>query len=915
MFTIWNSVRQNNRIARRRQERRGRPRLELLEGRTLLTAYSVNSNGDSATGTGTSGTMRYVLTQLDQNGGTSNSISFNLPSNELTITPGSALPSITAPVVIDGSTQPNGGSATPVELDGKNAGSSTSGLTIAASNCTIKGLAIVNFSDQGIDINSGSGILITGNSIGLKASGSLGANADSGVLVESSATAVTIGGTTAAAANVFAGNGERGIHIDGSSDDLIEGNYVGTNSQGATTLGNGDSGILIDTGSGVTIGGSVAGAGNTIADSGGDGIHVTNTSTGTVIEGNFVGTNSANATNLGNAEDGVLIDESSTGTTVGGTTTNAVNTISGNLYNGVDVDGVSGNLVAGNSIGTNVGATGTLGNVQSGVYIQDGSTSNTIGGSTAAAANVLLGNTLQGVYITGGSSDNLVEGNFIGTNSKGAGSLGNADDGILIDSTSNGNTIGGTAAAEGNTIAGNAVNGIHITGGTSDTLVLGNFIGTNSASASGLGNGQNGVLIDGGSNANTIGATSGAVNVISGNSLRGVHINGSSGNLVEGNDIGTNAADTATLGNTDSGVLIDGSSTNNTIGGKTVGAGNTIAGNQGDGVHISGSSSDNLVEGNFIGTNASSATHFGNGLDGVLIDGGSSHNTVGGAATGASNTISGNDQDGVMFNGATHNVVQGNIIGTNVGGTTDLGNGFSGILLENQANNNLIGGTTTAAANVLSGNAFRGLHITNDSSANLVEGNWIGTNSAGATGLGNGYSGVLIEESSHNNTIGGTAVGAGNTIAGNDGDGIHITTHASDNVVQGNWIGTDAAGSTKLGNADAGVVIDDGAAHNTIGGTATDAGNTISDNGLCGVSLSSAGPYNKIESDTIESNGYDSPANEGDGIAITNTAYTSVIDCVIDDNRDWGLFLKAAGGTVHTGDTYQGNGKGGVHGS
>ncbi len=237
MLTFWNSLRQNDRIARRRQERRGRPRLELLEGRTLLTAYSVNSNGDGSTGTGTSGTLRYVLTQLDQNGGTSNSISFNLPSNELTITPGSALPTITAPVMIDGTTQPNGSSATPVELDGKNAGSSTSGLTIAASDCTVKGLAIVNFGDQGIDIKSGSGSLIIGDSIGIKASGSVGANGDSGVLIESGATANTIGGITAAAANVIGRNGERGVHIEGSSDDLVEGNYIGTNSQGAYQSG------------------------------------------------------------------------------------------------------------------------------------------------------------------------------------------------------------------------------------------------------------------------------------------------------------------------------------------------------------------------------------------------------------------------------------------------------------------------------------------------------------------------------------------------------------------------------------------------------------------------------------------------------------------------------------------------------
>ena len=65
------------------------------------------------------------------------------------------------------------------------------------------------------------------------------------------------------------------------------------------------------------------------------------------------------------------------------------------------------------------------------------------------------------------------------------------------------------------------------------------------------------------------------------------------------------------------------------------------------------------------------------------------------------------------------------------------------------------------------GQRCRGVHITGGSSDNLVEGNLIGTNAAGTAAVGNGDSGVLIDGGSANNTIGGTAIGAGNMISGN----------------------------------------------------------------------------------------------------------------------------------------------------
>jgi len=118
---------------------------------------------------------------------------------------------------------------------------------------------------------------------------------------------------------------------------------------------------------------------------------------------------------------------------------------------------------------------------------------------------------------------------------------------------------------------------------------------------------------------------------------------------------------------------------------------------------------------------------------------------------------------------------------------------------------------------------------------NLVQGNFIGTNAAGSAALPNGTiilpgAGVGLSGVS-NNTIGGTAAGAGNVISGNINYGIEIRLNtATGNVVQGNFVGTNAAGNGAVPNRWDGIFLDD-APGNTIGGTAAGAGNVISGNG------------------------------------------------------------------------------------
>lgn len=286
------------------------------------------------------------------------------------------------------------------------------------------------------------------------------------------------------------------------------------------------------------------------------------------------------------------------------------------------------------------------------------------------------------------------------------------------------------------------------------------------------------------------------------------------------------------------------------------------------GILLSGTSADgNLVEGNFIGTDTTGGQAAGNGV-GVRIDLGSQNNTIGGTTASARNVISGNTNDGVYIlgtssaNATSGNVVQGNYIGTDVTGSTSLGNS-SGVHIED-SDNNTVGGTSSGAGNVLSGNGAGGqfgLVIEGPSaSGNVAQGNYIGVKASGTGPLANGR-GVLIQ-SSPDNTIGGTTAQARNVISGNTSDGLTIVNStATGNSVQGNSIGADAAGNS-LGNGGQGVLIYGAASNNTVGGTVAGAGNTIAYNGKDGISVGNdlgptnpAGTGNSLLRNSIFSNG------------------------------------------------------------
>ena len=254
----------------------------------------------------------------------------------------------------------------------------------------------------------------------------------------------------------------------------------------------------------------------------------------------------------------------------------------------------------------------------------------------------------------------------------------------------------------------------------------------------------------------------------------------------------------------------------------------------GSGIRIE-TNNGNVIEGNFLGTNLSGSAALGGG--GVFIGFNSSNNTVGGVTPAARNVFSGNGLGVFIVGVATGNLVQGNLIGTDVTGTVALGNTGGGVQLKGAANNT-IGGTTTAKGNVISGNGNQGIWIfASDATGNVIQGNFIGTDVTGTISMGNTLEGVKIDLGGSSNTIGRTTSAARNIISGNDASGIFISdTGTSNNQVQGNFIGTDVTGTVGLGNS-IGVHIDDDASSNTVGGAQAGAQNIISGNNVDGIRI------------------------------------------------------------------------------
>ena len=372
-----------------------------------------------------------------------------------------------------------------------------------------------------------------------------------------------------------------------------------------------------------------------------------------------------------------------------------------------------------------------------------------------------------------------MEGDFIGTNASGTGTLLYQVAGVYVQSSDN--TIGGPTAAYGNLVSGNQHDGVMIA--NIGIELANNAIGTNIAGNGPVPNGGSGVNVPGTSNAPAASA----------------------------------AADRDTISY------------------------NLISDNAGDGIILDFNASDVLVQGNTIGTDVHGtiAQPNANGVEVSGVEG----NTIGGSVSGLGNTISGNSNGSgiyILNGGTTGNTVEGNLIGTTANGQGALGNAV-GITISNSPDN-LIGGPTpmagTGVGNVITGNTSAGIEISNDSSGNLIAGNLLGLYVGGTQFFSEPHMlttgmpmGIVIDDSP-GNTIGvaiaaaGSIVGAGDVIAGFARGDRDLRLHATGNPVEGDQIGTDPSRNVIEGSIGIGVYIDD-VASNTVGGSTPGAGNNI----------------------------------------------------------------------------------------
>jgi hypothetical protein len=363
-------------------------------------------------------------------------------------------------------------------------------------------------------------------------------------------------------------------------------------------------------------------------------------------------------------------------------------------------------------------------------------------------------------------------------------------------------------------------------------------------------------------------------------------------NHIEGCFIGTDPTGTMSLPNLSAGIYLN-NSNDDVIGGTAPEARNVISGvdpnTNGSGIVATGKPISGLtIQGNYIGTNAAGTAALvpGSKGNGINVDA-ATKLTIGGTASGARNVISGNGT-GIQIGASDQILIAGNYIGTDTTGAQAIGNRNHGIKFDT-VTNSVIGGSTAAARNIISGTQQgEGIGLGQGSTGDIIQGNYIGTDVTGNLGLGNqsGISGLLGGNATPaNNKIGGSAPGEGNVISGNKILGINLSSDSGNHVIQGNFIGTNATGTSALPNGDAATKTGGGigiitSSNNLIGGTVPGARNVISGNANYGILL------NFATSEVIQGNfiGVDvngaALGNTARGIQVVNSSH----DCTIGGN-------------------------------
>lgn len=829
----------------------------------------VNTNNAGA------GSLRQAILDANALPGT-DTIRFNISGAGVrTITLSTALPTISGSVLIDGYTQPgtSWNSTAPgsnavllIELNGNNA--IATGLTIAASNCTIQGLVINRFTTNSINVQSGaSGTRIIGNFIGTNAAGTATSGTGNGVLIAGSNSRV--GGWEDRERNLFSGaTGSAGLHLTGASctGTEVRHNNFGLSSDGTTAIGGLQNGIRASNGS---TGNQVGESGccyNRITGCSGAGIVVVDNATRLNISGNETWSNGGLGIDLGN--NGVTPNGSGpTGPNQylnRPVITAAMTDLWGRVYMNYTYSGGAPNTYyrfdfylsdPADPSGAGEGRRW----IGAGWHQTDGTGGGTFSSTAGYWQQIPAGTAIS---MTATREDIGCTSEFATNYSCYAGSLmvTNTND-VVNGNTSSVIALVGSPGADGISLreAIMAANnnqdawtanyiyfnipgaGPHVITPNSPYPPFATSIYIDGTTQTGY-NGTPLVQVSGSS----AGAgANGFSTAYSWNAIYGLSITGFQGHGIAVNDnnmeivscwIGVTPAGTC-AGNGRAGVHI------NNAAAVYVGSPwwgdhyNVISGNSWGGIIIEGANAQYCtVSHTLIGTNPTGTAALCMQPEGIIVENGARDNTIGTDNTAKRNVISGHSLNGIRLQNAPDNVVIGNHVGTNLAGTAAIGNAVSGIMVVNSSGNEI---GQPGKGNLISGNTTDGLFIRGqNSTGNTVVANLVGVRADGNTALANGAEGISIVEQAHGNTVGGSAANERNIVAGNAGWGIHIGGNAQNNTVIGNRIGVNSAGAARANLI--GVVIENGD-NNTIG-----PGNTISGNSGHGVFLQEGSDGNSI---------------------------------------------------------------------
>ena len=839
---------------------------------SFAVVYTVNALTDAGTGAGANGDLRYCITQANLVAG-SHTINFSVAG---TITLTSTLPVFTKQISVQGNTAPGYAVATPtIQLNGNGAAAWIFLFNNATgANSLLQGLVMNRATLTNVESVGVSSLTIRECFIGTNLAGtaSAGANPAYGIQLGTSSNNIILN-------NVISGHTTHGLFIhDNSNTNTIRGNKIGCNLLGTVAIPNAFHGILINVNSiNNIIGGAAAIDRNIISGNTYIGVSVNGTSTGVQITNNYIGTNLAGTAALPNAEHGIMIN-----TSANATITN--NVVSGNGYFGIHILNANGHTVRGNKVGVNAAGTAAIANTTIGLRFEL-SDNAIIGGATAGQENILSGNLEEGLFMINCASPTIY-GNYMGTDLTGTIGIANGRHGMHLISCST-PIIGGATAGQRNISSGNTWDGIFIDN-CANATVYGNFVGTNITGTAALGNGQAGIHVDNCTTPIIGGAAAGQKNTTSANGWDGILIYNSPSASIKGNVIGTNTAGTAAFPNLSTGMHMV-NCNDALIGGPLAGELNVFSGNASDGIRFENSLRA-TIQGNFIGTNITGTAALGNGGHGIACYSNSTDHLIGGTTAATRNIISANNADGIHYvgdvTGSPNNLlIKNNYIGTDVNGAgpaTTFGNGEGGVLVTINCLGLIIGGTTVAERNIISGNGRvvpgngNGIFIYKCPSPQ-IRGNYIGLELNGTTAMGNAQHGIFLW-GTNNAIIGGNTAATRNLISSNAYHGININNDfpalTSGIIITGNYIGTDVTGTLARGNGQSGIIAL--WCRNCFFGRANaNEGNLLSNNAELGIHII-GGDGNTMYQNLIgvASNGTTAMGNKNGGIFIQGVGFS-----------------------------------------